>query len=117
MTIPNLLLDIEKRPPQKAAATTASVTQEGRASPKAVQIRRVGELRTIKRLGIGVDASPFGNQVGQVLSKTSMLILQRQLTIVQAGQGWRCLERFVQPGLQIAVNKELLAQKSDQIRQ
>ena len=33
---------------------------------------------------------------------------QVQLAIVQPDQGGRGLERFIQPGLQIAVNKELL---------
>ncbi len=39
-----------------------------------------------------------------------------QLAVVQARQGWGRLERLIQPGLQITIYKELLAQQRQQIR-
>ncbi len=44
------------------------------------------------------------------------LIGQGQLAIMQADQSRRSLKRVIQPGLQIAVNKELLAKQRHQIR-
>jgi len=88
----------------------------GTARRRAVQIRRTRAKGGWKRLGFPVVLVGFGDSGWSSAVLNGKLKLQCQLAIVQAGQGWRSLERFIQPGLQIAVNKELLAQQGDQIR-
>src|SRR5579863_2317779 len=81
----------------------------GGACPKAVQIRRGWTAGEPKRLDFCVLQVCLAVQVvlGAVLKGERKM--QRQLAVMQADQGWWSFKRCIQPGLQIAVDKELLA--------
>src|SRR5579863_3244301 len=93
----------------KAAATKAGKKKEQRDKPKAVQIRRGWTAGEPKRLDFCVLQVCLAVQVvlGAVLKGERKM--QRQLAVMQADQGWWSFKRCIQPGLQIAVDKELLA--------
>ena len=108
LSAPLTSVGVRASPPEQRSSH-----RRGSIPRKAVQIRQHWAMGEI---GFLCTASVFGNSGCARAVLKSGLKMQRQLAVMQTGQGWWSFKRLIQPSLQFAVNKELLTQQGDQIR-
>ena len=111
LSAPLTSVGVRASPPEQRSSH-----RRGSIPRKAVQIRQLWSHGRVEKIGFLCTASVFGNSGCARAVLKSGLKMQRQLAVMQPGQGWWSFKRLIQPSLQFAVNKELLTQQGDQIR-